>query len=113
MTHIRICVRHRYGDPVFEMVLSMSQMMCTGWIATTQRTLLKVALQNVATRERILAEMALIWSLPSMSQQMSLQMFKVQICLDAMGTLEFVIRIFGRYRWSFPLSGWRTARMSW
>jgi hypothetical protein len=103
-------------------------MVLARWVPPTNRAFLEMTLQDVAARERVFAQMALVgafsrvWSRLAhfvyrinrhTSQQVPLQMLQVQICLVAMRALELVVCVLSRIRRRFPNSRSRPAWMGW
>jgi hypothetical protein len=62
-------------------------------VATSNRAFLKVALQDITSREGVVAENTHIWTVTGVSQHVSLQMFRMEISLCAVGAGEFAISI--------------------
>jgi hypothetical protein len=88
-------------------------MVLARWVPPTNRAFLEMTLQDVAARERVFAQMALVGAFSRVSQQVPLQMLQVQICLVAMRALELVVCVLSRIRRRFPNSRSRPAWMGW
>jgi len=73
------------------------QVIRASWVAPSDGALLEVTFEDIASRERVLTQMAHVGSVTSMSQQVTLQMLSVQIRLVAMRTRVLSICVLLRY----------------
>jgi hypothetical protein len=98
-----------------EMRLSVGQMTKPRRIPTTDRAFLEMTLQNITARECVTAKYAHVWTVTSMSEQMALEMFAMQISFVTVRTSIFSVGIFdGDYRTlggpSSSSGHWETSR---
>lgn len=112
MAEVRCGLGAIWRAVLLQMLLRMLQMVGTSGVAAADRTLLEVALQDVATAEGVLAQVALVGSLTGVcvalacarrakdtiltSQKMALQMLQVQVRFVAMWAFVLAIRVLCR-----------------
>jgi hypothetical protein len=63
VVQVRVGVGTGRWSVLLQVLLRMLQVVCSRGVASTYRALLEVALQDVTTTERVLAQMALVGSL--------------------------------------------------
>jgi hypothetical protein len=82
--HHHVPVRHGRGRLVgsrlgLQMQLRMGQVARAGEVASTDRALLEVALEDITAREGIPAEYARVWAISSVTKQVALQMLCMEV----------------------------------
>ena len=86
---LRLCMFLDVGGRV-------GQVACSGRIAATNRTLLEVALENIAPRKGITTQHAHVRAFASVSKAVALQVLGMEVRLGAMRAREFAIGVLDR-----------------
>jgi hypothetical protein len=73
--------------------LRVRQVTSSSRVTTADRTLLKVALQDITSGEGVAAEDTHVWAVTGVSQKMALEMLGMEVSLGTVRTREFAIRI--------------------
>lgn len=134
MVEVRVLVSASGLPVLLQMLLRVLEMVCASGVAASYRAFLEVALQNVTSAKRVLAQMALVRALAGVwrgqgilaagcdwkkekkacrltAQQMALEMFQVQVRLVAMRTLILALGVLGRSRRRLASGGRGPARV--
>lgn len=99
MVQVRVLFGSGWLSILLQVLLGVLKMVCARGVTSSYRTFLEMALEDVASTKGIFAKMALIGSLTGVSQQMALQMFKVEIGLVAVRALVLALCVFRGRRW--------------
>lgn len=117
MVEVRVLLGTTWLPVLLQVLLRMLKMVRASGVTPSYRTLLEMALENVASTERVFAQMALIGSLAGVcgtsvawpwlgenkqvltSQQMALQMLQVEVRLVAVRTLILALCVLRGSRW--------------
>jgi len=74
--------------------LRMRQVTSSSGVATADRALLEMTLQDITSREGVAAENTHVWAITGVSQEMALQMLGMEVSLGAVRAREFAISVF-------------------
>jgi hypothetical protein len=78
---------------LLDVSLRMRQVTRSGGVATTDRALLEVTLQDITSREGVAAENAHVWAITGVSQEMALKMLGMEVSLGAVRAREFAVSV--------------------
>jgi hypothetical protein len=81
---------------LLDMGLRMRQVASSSGVATADRTLLEVTLEDITSREGIAAENAHVWAITGVSQKMALEMLGMEVSLSAVRAWKFAISVLHR-----------------
>jgi hypothetical protein len=78
---------------LLDVSLRMRQVTSSRGVATADRALLEVTLEDVTAREGIAAEDTHVWAITGVSQKMALEMLGMEVSLGAVRAREFAISV--------------------
>jgi hypothetical protein len=105
MVEVRVLVCTGGLPVLLQMLLRVLEVVRAGWVAPSYRALLEVTLEDITSAKSVLAKMALVWSLTSVSQQMTLEMLEVQVRLVAVRALVLALGVLGSSGGSLACGG--------